>query len=85
MDSDNEDAPAATTLPFAALGAAYAYESVTIILDSDDEDAANAAQSLADDSTLCSYSGKYFNIPIEDKAPLYYVTRGRYIGVFSGW
>jgi hypothetical protein len=52
---------------------------------SDDEDAAASAASLAEDSTLAFYHGKYFNIPIEAKAPLYYITRGRYIGVFSGW
>ncbi|KAG1896976.1 uncharacterized protein F5891DRAFT_1192387 [Suillus fuscotomentosus] len=64
---------------------------VTVLLDSEEEDssvdkdAANAAASLAEDSTLLYYHGKYFNVPIEVKAPLYYITRGRYIGVFSGW
>ncbi|KAG2743085.1 hypothetical protein P692DRAFT_20747339, partial [Suillus brevipes Sb2] len=33
------------------------------------------------------YNGTYFNVPTnaDGQAPLYYVTRGRYIGVFSGW
>ncbi|KAG1840264.1 hypothetical protein DFJ58DRAFT_845393 [Suillus subalutaceus] len=31
------------------------------------------------------YNGTYFNVPIEVKSPLYYIMRGCYIGVFSGW
>lgn len=56
-----------------------------VITDSNYKDAANAAKSLAEDSTLHFYCSKYYNVPIKDKAPLYYVTRGRYIGIFSGW
>jgi hypothetical protein len=54
---------------------------------SDDEDAATAASALAEDSILHFYNGTYFNVPTnaDGQAPLYYVTRGRYIGVFSGW
>ncbi|KAG2058311.1 hypothetical protein BDR06DRAFT_994568 [Suillus hirtellus] len=64
---------------------------ITVLLDSEEEDssvdkdAANAAVSLTEDSTLLYYHGKYFNVPIEVKVPLYYIMRGRYIGVFSGW
>ncbi|OJA09521.1 hypothetical protein AZE42_10690, partial [Rhizopogon vesiculosus] len=62
----------------------------TLIIDnynvtSNDEDTANAVSALAADSNLKFYHGKYFNVPIMEKAPFYYITRGRYIGVFSGW
>jgi len=62
----------------------------TLVIDnrdvpSDEEDAANAASARADDSDLMFYHGKYFNVPIVAKAPFYYIIRGRYIGVFSGW
>ncbi|OAX32914.1 hypothetical protein K503DRAFT_804816 [Rhizopogon vinicolor AM-OR11-026] len=62
----------------------------TLIIDnydvtSDDEDAANAVSALAADSNLKFYHGKYFNVPIVEKAPFYYITRGHYISVFSGW
>ncbi|KAG2108582.1 hypothetical protein DEU56DRAFT_920484 [Suillus clintonianus] len=52
---------------------------------SDDEDAAAAAAALANDSTLIHYRDTYFNVPVDATPPLYYVTRGRYIGIFSGW
>jgi apolipoprotein N-acyltransferase len=52
---------------------------------SNDEDADNAASALADGSNLKFYHGKYFNVPIVETAPFYCITRGRYIGVFSGW
>jgi hypothetical protein len=52
---------------------------------SDDEDAAAAATALANDSTLIHYRDTYFNVPVEATPPFYYVTRGRYIGIFSGW
>ncbi|KAG1908790.1 uncharacterized protein F5891DRAFT_974105 [Suillus fuscotomentosus] len=85
----------ATTAAFApapTVATRYVYGPVTVVGDSndkedssDDEDAANAAVSLTEDSTLRYYNGKYFNVPNKVKAPLYYITRGRYIGVFSGW
>lgn len=53
---------------------------------SDDEDAAAAAAALADDSLLHFYCGSYFNVPTADAEPPFYcISRGRYIGVFSGW
>ncbi|KAG1718108.1 uncharacterized protein EDB91DRAFT_1258883 [Suillus paluster] len=52
---------------------------------SDDEDAATAAAALANDSTLIHYRNTYFNVPVDATPPLYYVTRGHYIGIFSGW
>ncbi|KAG1834247.1 hypothetical protein EV424DRAFT_1607527 [Suillus variegatus] len=52
---------------------------------SDDEDASNAAIALANNSTLSYYHGTYFNVPVDVSPPLYYVTRGRHIGIFSGW
>jgi hypothetical protein len=52
---------------------------------SDDEDASNAAIVLANDFTLTYYRGTYFNVPVDVSPSLYYVTRGRYIGIFSGW
>ncbi|KAG1818250.1 hypothetical protein EV424DRAFT_1540192 [Suillus variegatus] len=82
----------ATAAPAPAPTAGHVHEPVIILtgLDdgedsSDDGGATNAAMSLADDSTLQYYNGTYFNVPIEVKAPLYYITRGRYIGIFSGW
>ncbi|KAG1811604.1 hypothetical protein EV424DRAFT_1349622 [Suillus variegatus] len=81
-----------TAAPAPAPTAGHVHEPVIILagLDdgedsSDDGGATNAAMSLADDSTLQYYNGTYFNVPIEVKAPLYYITRGRYIGIFSGW
>ncbi|KAG1745509.1 uncharacterized protein EDB91DRAFT_1246382 [Suillus paluster] len=54
--------------------------------DSDDEDSAMAAAALADNSILHFYHGTYFNVPAaKAQAPFYCITRGRYIGVFSGW
>lgn len=54
--------------------------------DSDDEDAATAAMALADDSLLQLYRRTYFNLPATNaEGPFYCITRGRYIGVFSGW
>ncbi|KAG2360243.1 hypothetical protein BDR07DRAFT_1487278 [Suillus spraguei] len=52
---------------------------------SDDKDVSNAAIALANDSMLIYYHGTYFNVPVYVSSPLYYVTRGRYIGIFSGW
>lgn len=52
---------------------------------SDDEDAAAAATALVNDSMLIHYRDTYFNVPVEATPPFYYVTRGRYIGIFSGW
>ncbi|KAG1722324.1 uncharacterized protein EDB91DRAFT_1088179 [Suillus paluster] len=52
---------------------------------SDNEDASNAAIALANNSTLSYYHGTYFNVPVDVSPPLYYVTRGHYIGIFSGW
>ncbi|KAG2053399.1 hypothetical protein BDR06DRAFT_1008790 [Suillus hirtellus] len=84
----------APSVPSAAPNVApgWVYGSVTLLADSDDkkdstddEDASNAASSLADASHIHCYHSKYFNMPINDKAPLYYIMRGRYIGVLSGW
>ncbi|KAG2125465.1 hypothetical protein DEU56DRAFT_916527 [Suillus clintonianus] len=92
------DDPPATTIdspreaaPVASPGAAAAHRHVTVYVDyeendsSDDEDAAAAAAALANDSTLIHYRDTYFNVPVDATPPLYYVTRGRYIGIFSGW
>ncbi|KAG1743570.1 uncharacterized protein EDB91DRAFT_1247069 [Suillus paluster] len=89
-DSDDEDAfphdaASPTTTANTSTATTETTAPVTVVMDSNDEDASNAAESLAQDSTLHSYSSKYFNVPIKDKAPLYYVMWGRYIGIFSGW
>ncbi|KAG2116471.1 uncharacterized protein F5147DRAFT_768837 [Suillus discolor] len=88
-----DDSPAIVAAPPAPAPApaiGHEHEPVIILMlndgdSSDDEDAANAATSLADNSTLQYHNSTYFNVPIEVTAPLYYITRGRYIGVFSGW
>jgi hypothetical protein len=48
---------------------------------------ANADAALAFGSILNVYKGVYFNVPIAppDGVTVYYITRGRKIGVFSGW
>ncbi|KAG2033582.1 hypothetical protein BDR03DRAFT_984965 [Suillus americanus] len=66
-------------------------EPVTVYVDyeeydsSDDEDATNAAKALANDSRLLHYHGTYLNVLVDASSPLYYVIRGHYISIFSGW
>ncbi|KAG1735742.1 uncharacterized protein EDB91DRAFT_1250370 [Suillus paluster] len=87
-------APTPTSAPATAHAAAPTVVpagNVTVYVDyeeydsSDDEDAATAAAALANDSTLIHYRNTYFNVPVDATPPLYYVTQGRYIGIFSGW
>ncbi|KAG2739931.1 hypothetical protein P692DRAFT_20881457 [Suillus brevipes Sb2] len=95
IDTPSTNVPSTTApsaIPDVAPGLVYVPVSVTLFADSDeeqdstdDEDAANAASSLADASKILLYCGQYFNVPLNEAAPLYYITRGRYIGVFSGW
>ncbi|KAG1879208.1 hypothetical protein F4604DRAFT_1923361 [Suillus subluteus] len=51
----------------------------------DDKNASNAAAAFANDSMLTCYHRTYFNVPVDVSPPLYYVTRGHYISIFSGW
>ncbi|KAG1796739.1 uncharacterized protein HD556DRAFT_1441438 [Suillus plorans] len=84
---------AAPTVPTSPAPTAAAPTGPTTILvefdeynGSDDEDVAAAAAALADDSLLHFYCGTYFNVPAADAEPPFYcISRGRHIGVFSGW
>ncbi|KAG2134929.1 uncharacterized protein EDB93DRAFT_1107253 [Suillus bovinus] len=81
--------PSISTAPSPTATAVPAFTPIVIPVDSGEgKDSSNGEDvdvSLTNGSTLCYHHGKYFNVPIEAKAPLYYITRGRYIGVFSGW
>ncbi|KAG2338698.1 hypothetical protein BDR05DRAFT_1004015 [Suillus weaverae] len=81
---------AAPTVPTSSAPTAAAPTGPTTILvkfdEYDDEDDEDVAAALADDSLLHFYSGTYFNVPAADAEPPFYcISRGRYIGVFSGW
>jgi hypothetical protein len=55
---------------------------VTVVDENDD-----VYDAIAEGCMLNTYKHVYFNVPISSDAAnrLYYVTRGRKIGVFSGW
>ncbi|KIJ60126.1 hypothetical protein HYDPIDRAFT_117590 [Hydnomerulius pinastri MD-312] len=60
-----------------------------VVVDEGEEDYIEAVSSMAAESALCRYKGVYYNIPAKPRSQiserLYYVTRGKYIGVFAGW
>ncbi|KAG1762057.1 hypothetical protein EDD22DRAFT_847292 [Suillus occidentalis] len=60
--------------------------SVVTVVDEGD-DYTEVQDAIAEGCVLNIYKGVYFNIPASSDAapPLYYITRGRKIGVFSGW
>ncbi|KAG2147776.1 uncharacterized protein EDB93DRAFT_1250491 [Suillus bovinus] len=67
-------APAAPTIALPSV--------VTVVDDGDD-----VYDAIAEGCMLNAYKHVYFNVPLSSDAaqPLYYVTRGRKISVFSGW
>ena len=58
---------------------------VTVVDDVDHYAEVDAA--ITKGSILDSYMSVYFNVPVDPnpKDKVYYITRGRKIGVFSGW
>ncbi|KAG1906245.1 uncharacterized protein F5891DRAFT_1182490 [Suillus fuscotomentosus] len=60
--------------------------SVVTVVDGD-VSSAEVEDAITEGCILNAYKGVHFNIPVSSDAtpPLYYVTRGRKIGVFSGW
>lgn len=76
-DDEEPAAPAITTTTSIA---------PTTIIDTADG-YADADAALAFGSILNVHKGVYFNVPLAptDGVTIYYVTRGRKIGVFSGW
>ncbi|KAG1740921.1 hypothetical protein EDB19DRAFT_1908242 [Suillus lakei] len=83
-------APTIPAAPAPTVAAPTGHTTVLVEFDefnsSDDKGAAMAASALADDFLLHFYHGTYFNVPADAdaQAPLYYLTRGQYISVFSG-
>ncbi|KAG1785080.1 uncharacterized protein HD556DRAFT_1314529 [Suillus plorans] len=70
----------------ALTAAAKANSTPTVIVDGVDKGAEMDA-ALATGSVLNVYKGTYFNVPVDPKAGvnLYYITKSRKLGVFSGW
>lgn len=85
---DEEPAAAITTTTSltAAINTSIAPTNIITIIDETDG-YANVDAALAFGSILNVYKGVYFNVPIAppDGVTVYYITRGRKIGVFSGW
>lgn len=73
------------TAPITLAAAPPTAASVVTVVDENDE--VYAADAIAEGCMLNTYKHIYFNVPVSCDAAnrLYYVTRGRKIGVFSGW
>ncbi|KAG2037074.1 hypothetical protein BDR03DRAFT_1010998 [Suillus americanus] len=87
-DDDEEPAAAITTTTNLTASINTSIAPTNIITVTDETDGyANADAALAFGSILNVYKGVYFNVPIAppDGVTVYYITRGRKIGVFSGW
>lgn len=80
------DASPSATVAAVDLTLNVASASVITVVDEGD-DYTEVQDAIVEGCILNIYKGVYFNIPASSEAapPLYYITRGRKIGVFSGW
>ncbi|KAG2341220.1 hypothetical protein BDR05DRAFT_949822 [Suillus weaverae] len=86
-EAHDDEEPAATITSTTSLTAGTNTSTNIITIIDPMDGYANADAALAFGSILNVHKGVYFNVPITptDGIPVYYVTRGHKIGVFSGW
>lgn len=77
------DASPSATVAAVDLTLNVASASAVMVVDEGDD----VQDVIAESCVLNIYKGVYFNIPASSEAtpPLYYITRGRKIGIFSEW
>ncbi|KAG1800651.1 hypothetical protein EV424DRAFT_1545618 [Suillus variegatus] len=83
VNAEPADAKSSAGLSTAPVAPTIALPSVVTVVDDSDD----VYDAIAEGCMLNAYKHVYFNVPLSSDAtqPLYYVTRGHKIGVFSGW